>query len=130
MFFLYGEDDNLCQRVLYHGYKIGVVSSTFMIHDRAQRQQEPLDRNSDRFMKIQANIYKTKYANINNPNAISELLYKIKYLKRQCVKSLLTLNLKNSKMEYSKYQLLVKSRKEIESSYLLNKMKTPHYLSL
>ena len=130
MFFLYGEDDNLCQRVLYHGFKIGVVSRTFMIHDRAQRPQEPLDYNSEKFLKIQANIFKTKYANINDPNAVNKMQQKIKYLKRQCVKHLITFNLKNFKIEYSKYQLLVNNNKEIESSYHLNKMKAPHYLSL
>lgn len=130
MFFLYGEDDNLCQRVLYHGYEIGVVANTFMIHDRAQRKQEPIDHNFERFLKIQANIYKTQYANINNPDAVTALQNKINYLKRQYLKCLLTLNFKNFKKEYSKYQLLVKNRTEIESSYLLNKIKAPHYLSL
>lgn len=130
MFFLYGEDDNLCQRVLYHGYEIGVVSNTFMIHDRAKRKQEPIDHNFERFLKIQANIYKTQYANINNPDAVTALQNKINYLKRQYLKYLVTLNFKNFKKEYSKYQLLVKNRTNIESSYLINKTKAPHYLSL
>lgn len=130
MFFLYGEDDNLCQRVLYHGYKIGAVSGTYIIHDRAQRKEEPLDYNSESYLKIQTNIYKTTYANINDPNAIKALQIKIKYLLRQCVKKLLVLNLKEFKKEYSKYKLLANSRKEIESSYQLNKMKAPHYLSI
>lgn len=29
----YGEDDNYCERVLYHGYKIGIVPSALAIHD-------------------------------------------------------------------------------------------------
>lgn len=35
-FFHYGEDNNYCKRVLYHGLKIGVVPKTFVIHDREQ----------------------------------------------------------------------------------------------
>lgn len=33
----YGEDDNYCQRVLYHGFKIGVVPSAKGVHDSANR---------------------------------------------------------------------------------------------
>ena len=34
LFFHYGEDDNFCQRVRYHGYKVGVVPTAFLHHDR------------------------------------------------------------------------------------------------
>lgn len=37
IFFHYGEDENYCQRVLYHGMKIGFVSSSFVCHDRDQK---------------------------------------------------------------------------------------------
>ena len=33
-FFHYSEDDNYCQRVLYHGFKIGVVPMVKIYHDR------------------------------------------------------------------------------------------------
>lgn len=34
LFFHYGEDNNYLQRVRYHGYKIGVVGSSYVYHDR------------------------------------------------------------------------------------------------
>ena len=33
----YGEDDNFLDRVLYHGFKIGIVPSTIAVHDREDR---------------------------------------------------------------------------------------------
>jgi len=43
IFPIYGEDDNYCDRVRYHGGKVGVVSSAKAVHDRAMRQ-EPLEK--------------------------------------------------------------------------------------
>lgn len=37
LFFHYGEDVNYCQRVLYHGFKIGVCPSLKVVHDRDDR---------------------------------------------------------------------------------------------
>lgn len=36
IFFHYGEDINYVQRIHYHGYKIGIVPSSKMIHDREE----------------------------------------------------------------------------------------------
>ena len=130
LFFLYGEDDNLCQRVLYHGYKIGAVSGTYMIHDRDLRRVEPMSYSSKNYENIQSNIYKVEYANVNNPNALQDFHSKIKYLKRQCIKSLLLLKMNGFKISYLKYQLLINIKKDIEMSYELNKTKAQHYLSI
>ena len=37
-FFHYGEDVNLCHRMRYHGYKVGIVPSVRAIHDREHRE--------------------------------------------------------------------------------------------
>tara|TARA_R110002072_G_scaffold117281_15_gene248286 strand:+ start:1618 stop:2547 length:930 start_codon:yes stop_codon:yes gene_type:complete len=37
-FFHYGEDTNYCERVLYAGFKIGVVPSAVIYHDREKRK--------------------------------------------------------------------------------------------
>lgn len=38
LFTHYGEDDEYRNRVLHHGYKLGVVPHTYALHDRANRQ--------------------------------------------------------------------------------------------
>jgi GT2 family glycosyltransferase len=37
IFFHYGEDYNYCQRVNFHGYKVGFVVESFIFHDRENR---------------------------------------------------------------------------------------------
>jgi GT2 family glycosyltransferase len=43
LFFHYGEDDNYCQRVIYHGFKIGVLPKTYIIHDRESRKVKKIN---------------------------------------------------------------------------------------
>lgn len=38
----YGEDDNYCQRVLYHNMKIGIFTGCTICHDRENRIDKPL----------------------------------------------------------------------------------------
>ncbi len=52
----YGEDDNYCQRVLYHKLKIGIVLKTAICHDREFRTSQKLP------LEIEI---KKKYGNIN-----------------------------------------------------------------
>lgn len=39
IFPLYGEDDNYCDRVHFHGMKVGIVPAAQAVHDRADRQE-------------------------------------------------------------------------------------------
>lgn len=43
VFPLYGEDDNYCDRLRYHGLKAGIVPGARAVHDRAGRK-EPLEK--------------------------------------------------------------------------------------
>ncbi len=38
-FFHYGEDDNYCQRVLFHGLKVGILPTSIIYHDRENRTE-------------------------------------------------------------------------------------------
>ena len=38
IFYHYGEDENYCQRVIYHGFKIYIVTTTVICHDREERK--------------------------------------------------------------------------------------------
>ena len=43
VFPLYGEDDNLCDRARFHGFRVGIVPSASAVHDRTYRT-EPLEK--------------------------------------------------------------------------------------
>jgi GT2 family glycosyltransferase len=52
-FFHYGEDENYCNRLLYHGYKIGVIPDARIYHDREER---PLNAFFDDGLKYKRKI--------------------------------------------------------------------------
>ena len=41
VFFHYGEDGNYCQRAIFNGFQIAVLTNSFIHHDREQRTQHP-----------------------------------------------------------------------------------------
>ncbi len=59
-FFHYGEDNNYIDRVKYHGYRVGVVTSAKGVHDRADR---PLPREKELYLKDISNLIR-----LSNPN--------------------------------------------------------------
>tara|TARA_R110002049_G_scaffold221870_8_gene393429 strand:- start:6347 stop:7204 length:858 start_codon:yes stop_codon:yes gene_type:complete len=77
LFYHYGEDDNYCQRVLYHQFKIGVVPPSFIIHDRSDRKSNKLSKKQ----KINQILLKHKIiaADINNERGVA-------YLEKRLVK--------------------------------------------
>jgi GT2 family glycosyltransferase len=65
IFFHYGEDDNYCQRVIFHNMKIGVVPEAFIRHDSNVNIKPlfPLFSNSY-FLNYERKLY-VKYGNLN-----------------------------------------------------------------
>jgi GT2 family glycosyltransferase len=51
----YGEDNNYCQRVLYHDFKIAIVTSVTICHDREVRQSKPSNLSIE-FANIYTNL--------------------------------------------------------------------------
>lgn len=90
-FFHYGEDENYCQRALYHNFKIGIVPNVFVYHDREQRPKSSYFTDSKIYYKRMI-IFE-----ISNPfSKISKKkLYKREY--KGLYLSLLTINFKNIK---------------------------------
>jgi len=129
VFFHYGEDDNYCQRVLFHGLKIGVVPKVFLKHDRETRifKQDPVGDKGT--FKRQERVVKMKYANINNED-FREVKNLIKNSHKAAIKSFIKLRFIASKFYRMEAKLLKKIYPEIENSRLLNKTKGPTYLDL
>jgi GT2 family glycosyltransferase len=72
-FFHYGEDDNYCHRVLYHGFKIGIVPSLSAFHYSDEKHSKYFSKKQTELMIIQEKI------NILNPlinyNHTAKLIY-------------------------------------------------------
>jgi GT2 family glycosyltransferase len=61
IFYHYGEDDNYCQRVIYHGYKIYIATKTTICHDREERKGKWAEGHEKRGEDVGRRVY---YANI------------------------------------------------------------------
>ncbi|GEL12390.1 Glycosyltransferase, GT2 family [Flavobacterium glycines] len=73
-FFHYGEDDNYTHRVKFHNFKIGILPSTRLFHDREQRKTNVYFQNSDA-------IYKREII-LKASNPFSEFSFFSEYKKR------------------------------------------------
>ena len=129
MFFHYGEDDNYCQRVLFHEFKIGVLPNALMVHDREDREKPKIEPYTDAYFNLQERRFKIRFGNINNykPSALKK---EEKKLKRQLFKARLR---RNTKAIQGLKQLLVLLKKcivDISHSIRLNKQQQPNYLDI
>ena len=87
LFFLYGEDDNYCQRVLYHGYKIGIIPNATILHDSGNNNYVEGFPGTEKYYRQFLNSIYIKYANVNTNNF--KKLKKLKlYLFKKVLKDL------------------------------------------
>lgn len=52
LFFHYGEDDNYCQRVVYHGLEIAITTQTSILHDRKEKSKGEFKKFKENYKKI------------------------------------------------------------------------------
>ena len=76
-FFHYSEDENYCQRLKYHGLKLGVVPMVNIYHDRDNRD---LSNHHTEFKIKFKRMLITEFSNPNGINLIKFLLKKYKVL--------------------------------------------------
>ena len=128
IFFHYGEDDNFCQRVRYHGFKIGVLSNVFMIHDREKRKKPKFEPFSEAYFKAKVKSFKVKNANINLDSEKASNLKK-KY-RRRIFKEWLEGNFLNSWQIQKEFEVLKVALLEVKDSRERNINEGAHYLEI
>jgi GT2 family glycosyltransferase len=115
-FFQYGEDRDYANRVIYHNYKIGIVSNVFVKHDREQGDSKNKNDIINRLL-IEVNLL-----DLNSNKSVDQFLYK---LRNKIIKSLLRFNFKvlnkdiefyfyfkNKKTEINQYNSELKTKKK------------------
>lgn len=127
IFFLYGEDDNYSQRVLYHGYKIGIMPNATIFHDSKNFSHKLNSPGCENYYNQFLNKVYIKYANINADDYKKTLKLKW-YLVKIALFKLLTYQLKESKIYFEKYRRI--NYKLIKNSVLINRNSKPNYLNL
>ena len=129
LFFHYGEDENYCQRVLFHKFKIGVVNSTSIRHDREDRGEMKKDMFSQKYYTAYKKNIGVRYANINLEFSEKEYRKAYKSTIKDMVKALLKFDLKAVRGFFKQLNLVKRTRTEIQKSRALNKTKGLHYIA-
>ncbi|MEP5253975.1 MAG: glycosyltransferase family 2 protein [Winogradskyella arenosi] len=126
LFFHYGEDDNYCQRVLYHDFKIGVLPKSYVIHDRGDRLIIKPKIFSDTYYKNLEKFYKVRFGNINEKNPTEDY---IRNLKRKILKLQLKLKFYRATAFRKELTILQNIAPIIEVSRAVNKTQGLHYIN-
>lgn len=126
MFFHYGEDDNYCQRVSFHGFKIGIVPNCYIFHDREFRKTNT-KLETQNSLVLKERQLKNKWGNIN-----IDVNKDIKGKKRDLYTLIIKLfiKLRFKKINYYKKELALIKRitLEIFKSRNINSKTGTHYL--
>ncbi|WP_417370986.1 glycosyltransferase family 2 protein [Gelidibacter japonicus] len=125
LFFHYGEDDNYCQRVAFHGLKIGVLPQCYIIHDREERIQVPPELFSFEYYKNIEKNYKVTFANLNADNTLNNRLRK---LQKTILKLQFKMKFKKAKIFKRELEILNRIKPLVSMSRDRNKLKDSHYL--
>lgn len=123
IFFHYGEDDNYCQRVLFHKLKIGVVPKAFMNHDREQREKQLMEGSFDKM----ARSLKITYSNINNDRLL-QLENSLENRRKSKIKAYFKLNFRVADYYKKEIEMLERLIPQIKRSRSLNKQQGANYL--
>ncbi|MBK9176756.1 MAG: glycosyltransferase family 2 protein [Flavobacteriales bacterium] len=100
LFFHYGEDDNYVGRVHYHGFKVGVLPSAVIHHDREQRDGN-LYFDEERTWK--ARRLKLRFA---DPGDDADPVVERMGLRRKMIRSLLTMDMNAARIARDGLKLL------------------------
>lgn len=127
LFFHYGEDDNYCQRVRYHGFHIGVVPNVYIHHDREERLLiHPKNKDASVYETTERRL-KKRFGNILEQNE-RELIELRDKRKKESLRSLLKLNFRSYTRKVKEVRLINSLIPKIKESRLLNVQPSNHYL--
>ena len=127
MFFLYGEDDNYCQRVRYHKMKIGITPNCNILHDTDNNYTKIVKKGSEKYLTKFLNRIKVHYGNVNSDNYKKTHKFKRHLLKESLI-NIFKFNFIDAKVNYKKASLI--SSKEIKNSVKQNRIVKSNYIEV
>jgi len=130
MFFHYGEDNNYCQRILYHGFKIGIVPSCFLYHDSKLREELPNYIFSETYYRDEVNKLQLDLGDINKKVTHNHYRLVNRHVLKLILLSFLRLNFTSVFGYLKKYRYFNSAFKSIKRSRDTNIIKRPHYLDI
>lgn len=117
LFYHYGEDRNYCQRVKYHGFKVGVCPGTRIVHDRQGRKGVVSGFDG---LEERKRLLLIKFADVRQKSMSGLDKYILKCL-LMIPLSLLSLRVGVFKNYLSYFGFLLRRRGKIRNSYEVNR---------
>lgn len=130
LFFHYGEDNNFCQRTLFHNLKIGIVPVAFVRHDATMHDTEYPDLFTEKYFKLYEKKMCEIYANLNITFDDFFIQKERKKIYRSIVSSFIKFNFKNCKGFCKKLVIYNHLVKLIKTSRENNSRINTHYLDV
>ncbi|MFA9189976.1 glycosyltransferase family 2 protein [Flavobacterium sp. FZUC8N2.13] len=127
IFFLYGEDDNYCQRILFHGFKIGITPNSTVYHDSNNNNSQLGTVGTEKYFRQFINNIYVKYGNVNTDDYKQLLKFKM-YLLKRSIQSLLVFDWVKSKVYVEKFKRI--DIDKISHSVKLNRESKANYLEI
>ncbi len=124
----YGEDDNYCIRVLYHGLKIGVVPTTFVRHDREDRKEKKIKVLDPSYLSFRERTHKIRLCDIFHDDF--ELLFSniMNKAQKNRVKAMLRLKNKEAATYAQEIRMLLSIKSDVIEARERTKKIGMHYI--
>lgn len=130
IFFHYGEDNNYCQRMLYHNLQIGVVADSFIRHDANKHDEDKVNIYSENYFKLYQRNLLVFYANINEKINSSVVKLERSRIYKGLIISFFTLNYTSTKGLVKKIKVFNATLKQVIISRQKNITSNSHYLDV
>lgn len=128
LFFHYGEDRNFCQRVIFHGFNIGIVPNDWIYHDRENRIDYPIKKYSEAYYKEFERYLKVDWADINLRNFETKYNARSSYLLSKQKRFMLKFQFREAKDCRIKRGLMLQLKDKIMRSRKINTESQSPYL--
>lgn len=128
IFFHYGEDENYCQRLVFHGIKIGIVSNCYVRHDRENRIKKETSENNpySLWLKNEELRYKINNADLTKDSNFAK---PIEIQKRVLIRDFIFFRISKINVRIKYIKSLKRWKNEVIQSRSKNKLKGQHYLN-
>lgn len=123
IFFHYGEDDNYCHRVRYHGLKVGVLPSAKIFHAKDYKNPSELENVANKTAR-------QELMKFSHPEFFPKISDQIYIYKMASAKSMFKLNWHDASFFWKEYLRLKEMKKNIESAVITSKKVGPSFLNL
>jgi GT2 family glycosyltransferase len=129
MFFHYGEDDNYCQRVVFHNLKIGVVPNVYIRHDSNMAPKRLIPLFSDTYFSNYKKQLYIKYGDLNYNFSKSNITVEKNKIFKLLIVGCLSFNLKKINGALKQLTVLKECSERIRISRKTNGILNAHYIS-